>query len=249
MFLAVNRRSLAIRRLHFASLALCASLAAPLASAQAPVTLDFESFPGPDGRFGTADDIATPPCPGGVCAPVTSGFATAGIVFTSGTLGSGALFPGHPATNHYITSAPPDVALGFPAYGVTLASFSFWTATLYALDAGGNVIATNTLVNPAAGTAFFQGTLSVSTTLPIRRFVVLAAGCTVGGPSCSQILNLDDFVIVTAPPAIAAPAVPVPALSEWAAIVLSIALAGAAGVSMRRRSSARPRPRSCRRPS
>jgi hypothetical protein len=36
--------------------------------------------------------------------------------------------------------------------------------------------------------------LSVSASVPIRRFTVLAAGCEIGG-GCSQILNLDDLVL------------------------------------------------------
>jgi hypothetical protein len=78
--------------------------------------------------------------------------------------------------------------------GISITSYSVWTATLYALDEANNVIASNTLTNPNAGSSFFLGTLSVSTSNPIRRFTVLAGDCQIG-EGCDQILNLDDLVL------------------------------------------------------
>lgn len=204
-------------------------LAAVPALAQTPVTLDFEAFPGPDGRLGTADDVATPSC-SPVCAQVGSSYAGMGIVFASGTLFQSSIFPGKPATNHFVSSTRADVSLAFPVYGVTITSYSVWTAVLYAFDAGGNLIATSTLVNPNPGGTFLLGALSVSTAVPIQRFVVLEAGCTVGGAPCNNILNLDDLVLATAP---APAAVPVPASSPVALALLGL-LVLALGVAARR---------------
>jgi hypothetical protein len=209
--------------------------------AQAPITLDFETYPGPDGRLGTVDDITSPACGGGtigICAPIGDAYAAAGITFASGTLAQGSFFPGSLATNHFVSSSPPDVRFSFPVYGVSVTSYSNWSAVLYAFDAAGALIATRTLVNPTAGAGFFLGTLSVSTSTPIARFTVLEASCTVGGPFCSQILNLDDFVLTTAPPpptAVGTPTpVAVPASSTWSLLLLSLAIATFAARRLRR---------------
>jgi hypothetical protein len=201
-------------------------LAALPARAQV-TTLDFETYPGPDGRLGTADDLPTPACTP-ACAPIGASYAAAGISFNSGTLFQGAFFPGSAATNHYVSSSPPDVSLSLPVYGVSVRSYSTWDAVLYAFDAGGTLIATATLPNPAAGSAFLLGTLSVATTTPIARFVVLEASCTVGGPACSRILNLDDFVLALAPipttPTGTPAPVAVPSSSTWSLLLMMLAL-------------------------
>lgn len=218
--------------------------AAPYAQAQSAVIVDFESYPGPDGRLGTADDVATPTCPGaptGICAPITAAYSGAGITFASGTLAQGALFPGSAATNHFVSSSPPDVRLSFPVYGVTITSYSNWTAVLHAFDAGGTLIATHTLVNPTAGSGFFLGTLRVATSVPIARFVALEASCTVDGPFCNQILNLDDFVLATAPPAPTPTGTPgpvaVPTASTWSLEALALALLASSAGHLRRAAS------------
>jgi hypothetical protein len=168
-------------------------------AAQAQVTIDFERFPGPDGILGTADDTF-PVCNVPVnspCEPLGSHFASMGITFTSGEIFQGGFFPGSSLSNHYVSSSPPDATFSVPISGISITSFSFWTATLYALDEADNVIASNTLSNPNAGSGFFLGTLSVSANRPIRRFTVLAAGCQIGSP-CDQILNLDNLVLTPA---------------------------------------------------
>lgn len=161
------------------------------------VTIDFERFPGPDGMLGNGDDTF-PACDvNGICELLGSQFASMGILFTSGLLEQGAFFPGSSPSNHFVSSSPPDATFSMPVTGISITSYSVWTATLYALDESNNVIASNTLTNPNAGSSFFLGTLTVSTSIPIRRFTVLPAGCQIGESFCSPILNLDDLVLVS----------------------------------------------------
>ncbi|MEP7010355.1 MAG: IPTL-CTERM sorting domain-containing protein [Acidobacteriota bacterium] len=214
----------------FASLLLASVLARP-AGAQS-VLVDFENFPGPDGAFGTADDIPAPPCPGGICGPLSNEFSSFGMTFSSGTLGTIPLFPGAPVTNHYITSTPPDATFTRPVAGISTTSYSLWTATLYALDAKGAILASDTLEHPSPGSFFFLGTLSVSTTEPIARFAILPAGCSIGEP-CSPILNLDDLTLTAPVPSV----IEVPTLSEWGLAGLAALLAAVGGLTLRRRFS------------
>lgn len=161
------------------------------------VTINFERFPGPDGMLGTADDTF-PACDlNGICELLGSQFADMGITFTSGLLEQSGLFPGSSSLNHFVSSSPPDATFSVPVTGISITSYSVWTATLYALDEANNVIASSTLTNPNAGSSFFLGTLTVSTSLPIRRFTVLPAGCQIGESGCGPILNLDDLVLVS----------------------------------------------------
>ena len=213
----------------FASLLFASALPRP-AGAQS-VLVDFETFPGPDGVFGTPDDVPAPPCPGGICGGLSNQFSSFGMTFSSGTLGTLPLFPGAPVTNHYITSSPPDATFTRLVGGISITSYSVWTATLYALDADGAILATDTLVHPSPGSGFFLGTLSVTTTEPIARFTVLAGSCSIGAP-CDQILNLDDLILTEpAPPGI----VEVPTLSQWSLAGLAALLAAAGGIMLRRR--------------
>ncbi|MEM1203118.1 MAG: hypothetical protein AAGN66_07800 [Acidobacteriota bacterium] len=159
------------------------------------LTLDFETFPGPDGQLGTGDDVPTPDCSVQPCA-VADAYAALGLDFTVGTLLQGDTFPGTGPGNHYLSSSPPDVAVTPDVYGVSIRSHSRWTAVLYVLDADGGVLATDTLVNPSAGVSDHGGTLGVVTTEPIRRFTVRPLGCGID-EQCSQILNLDDLTIST----------------------------------------------------
>lgn len=177
---------------------------APAMAADGPVFIDFERFPGPDGIIGTPDDIPAPsncaPPPIGICGTLSNEFSSMGITFTSGTLFQGSFFPGSLPTNHFISSAPPDATLSKCVTGISITSYSVWTATLYALDENNNVIASDTLINPNAGSAFFLGTLNVSANRPIRRFTVLPAGCQIGVWPCNPILNLDDLVLIAPGP-------------------------------------------------
>ena len=221
----------------FASLLLASALPRP-AGAQS-VLIDFETFPGPDGAFGTPDDIPAPPCPGGICGLLTNEFSSFGMTFSSGTLGTIPLFPGAPVTNHYLTSTPPDATFTRPVGGISITSYSRRTAILYALDAKGAILASNTLVHPSPGDFFFLGTMSVTTTEPIARFTVLSEGCTIGQP-CNPILNLDDLTL-TEPAGPPPPPVPsvieVPTLSEWGLAGLAALFAAVGGLLLRRRFS------------
>ena len=177
---------------------------APAMAADGPVLIDFERFPGPDGIIGTPDDIPAPSnCPQppvGICGNLSNEFSSMGITFTSGTLLQGSLFPSSLPANHFISATPPDATLSRCVTAISIKSYSFWTATLYALDENNNVIASDTLTNPNAGSAFFLGTLNVSANRPIRRFTVLPAGCQIGVRPCDPILNLDDLVLIAPAP-------------------------------------------------
>lgn len=161
------------------------------------VTIDFERFPGPDGILGTADDTFPACDTQGTCELLSNQFASMGIMFTRGLLEQGGLFPGSGLSNHFVSSSPPDATFSVPVTGISITSYSLWAATLYALDEADNVIASNTLMNPQAGSSFLLGTLSVSTSGPIHRFTVLPAGCQIGGSMCAPILNLDNLVLAT----------------------------------------------------
>jgi hypothetical protein len=158
---------------------------------RAPLLIDFESFPGPDGLFGTADDEPAPPCPLTVCASLSSEYASLGLAFTSGVLGQADLFPGAGAANHFVTSSPLDVSLSKDTFFVSVDSYSVWTAVLWAFDARGQLIGTRT--GPGVGT------LSLVSDRPIRRFTVRAQGCSPDA-FCPQILNLDNLKLFLAGP-------------------------------------------------
>jgi hypothetical protein len=170
-----------------------------------PVTtvIDFEHYPGSDGKLGTADDVATPtsPCPpAGTCilGPVGAQYAALGIVFTSATLG----WDGTPAFfthNHLLTSEPVRATLTTKVYGIEITSYSDWDATLTAYDGSNRVLALANLWHPSPGTGstsspnFHQGELRICTTEPIRSFSIQA-------DTPSHILNLDRLVLVHSHP-------------------------------------------------
>ncbi|MFO7641750.1 MAG: choice-of-anchor Q domain-containing protein [Candidatus Competibacteraceae bacterium] len=172
-------------------------------AAEATILIDFERYPGPDGRLGTADDWPTPPCgppPIAICYPLSDECASLGLRFTSGTLAQGDLFPGSDPHNHFLTSGPLDAALTIPVYRVAIDAYSAWNVLLYALDEAGGVLATDAISHPETGSGRFQfGRLEVVTEQPIRRVVVLPDGCAIGQP-CDRILNLDNLTLGTTPP-------------------------------------------------
>ncbi len=171
-------------------------------SAEQPTIIDFEHYPGPDGRLGTGDDLPTPPCgppPISICHPLSDDYASLGLHFSSGTLAQGDVFPGSDPSNHFLSSTPPDVTFTTPVYGVAIDSYAVWNAVLYALDEADQVIATDTLINPSAGTGSFAGRLRVFSDQPITRLVVLPEGCDIGQP-CDPILNLDNLTLWMTPP-------------------------------------------------
>jgi hypothetical protein len=205
--------------------------ALPTIAAGQSVLIDFEQFPGPDGIIGTADDIPAPPCSGpspALCFNLSNEFSSMGLTFTSGTLFQASLFPGTALTNHFLSSPITDGMFSRPVTGVSITSYSFWTATLYALDENNNVIASDTLTNPNAGSSFFLGTLSVSLSRPIRRFVVLPAGCQIGASQCNPILNLDNLILIE--PAVGPQGIPT--ISGWGMLALVVLLGTAGALAM-----------------
>jgi hypothetical protein len=211
--------------------------AGPTIAAGQSVPIDFEQFPGPDGIIGTSDDIPAPPCGGpspALCFNLSNEFSSMGITFSSGSLFQGSFFPGTTPTNHFLSSSITDASFSRLVTGVSITSYSVWTATLYALDENNNVIASNTLTNPNAGSSFFLGALSVSSSRPIRRFVVLPAGCQIGAGQCNPILNLDNLNLL-GPPA-GTPSVPT--ISGWGTLVLVVSLGTAGALLIGRRPGA-----------
>jgi len=174
-----------------AVLALPLFVAAP-ARGQGIVALDFESYPGPDGRLGTADDIPTPSCPG-FCGLLSDEFEPVGLTFTSGTLFQGGLFPSTPSTNHFLSSTPPDVVVSQPARWASVDSYSAWSAVLWLLDDEDQDLARTTLVNPSPG-APYSGSVSLASGAAWTRVTVRPEGCS-PADECSDILNVDHLVV------------------------------------------------------
>lgn len=168
-------------------------------SSAASIVITLEAYPGPDGVLGTADDVAAPNAPncGVFCffGLLRNQFSDIGVVFSSGTLFQGVLFPNSTASNHFISSSPPDATFSIPVYGISVESYSGWSAALYGFDSSNQLIATDILINPHPGTALF-GTLSISTAQPISRFAVRPESCGIVG-DCTLILNLDNITLTT----------------------------------------------------
>ncbi len=162
-----------------ALLGLLWKLAGPL-EAQS-VLIDFEHFPGPDGVLGTADDV---PVPCTTAIPLSGQYASVGITFTLGLMecAPGLFPPGAIFASASATAATFSV----PVREITMASNSFWNATLVAYDSDDNVAATFVLPHPSPGSFYFRGTLSVATARPIARFTVLP-------DDSDNILNLDEI--------------------------------------------------------
>lgn len=189
----------------------------------AQIVIDFESSPGPDGLLGTADDIPTPvPCI--ACLPLGAlGYGALGINFTSGSLSVDEgffKFPGHGPNNHISSSSVPDATLSIPVYKISLSSYSIWTLTMYAFDASGAILDTDTFANPPQD-EFALSRLEVISATPIARFTVRPEGCLPSEERCDRILNIDDMVFDTQPqPASLNPTVNVPTLNSWLLVVL-----------------------------
>lgn len=186
-----------------------------------PVLVDFDTYPGPDGMLGTADDVPAPDCPGPgdpkICGLLGDPYAGLGVTFAPILLFQGDFFPGKGPANHFLSSDPLDARLTFDVHQVTLSSYSVWPAVLYGLDAADNVVATGFLPN-ATGTFQF-GEMRLSSAQPIRRVTALAEGCVVG-ELCDHILNVDDLVLDPTPVAAAT----IPTLSGAAASLLALLL-------------------------
>ena len=169
-------------------------LSATRAAAQTPLVIDFEHYPGPDGRLGTPDDVPSPGCGHGRVADLSVQFSSMGMTFTTGALYSTDWFQPSQPCNHFLSgfeAANPTVTLSIPVYSISIDSYSGETAVLSAYDAADNLIAFDILYHPGSSSLFF-GTLRVATTRPIARFTVLPAGC--AAPlGCSGFLHLDNL--------------------------------------------------------
>lgn len=191
----------------------------------AVITIDFDTFPGPDGMLGTADDVPAPDCPDaggiGICDIIGDAYASLGVTFAPVLLFQGSFFPDKEPTNHFLSSEPMDARFTFDVYQASLSSYSVWPAVLYGLDADDNIVATSFLPNDTH--TFQLGVMSISSTEPIRRVTALAEGCVVG-EFCDQILNVDDLVLDLTP--IAAPTIPTLSGVGIAVLGLLLLLAG-----------------------
>lgn len=158
------------------------------------ILIDFESVPGADGILGTADDA---PVADTFLQPLGDQFAQVGVVFSQGTLLQSGFFDGS-SSNHFISSTNPIGYFTRGISGISIDSFSRWDATLTAYDRFGNVLASNTLVNPQTDGAFLRGVLSVTTTELIYGFSILPT-------NPDYILNLDNLRLTTVDAAAAIP--------------------------------------------
>jgi hypothetical protein len=160
-----------------------------------PVSIDFESFPGPDGVLGTADDL---PSYDGSIIPLSNEFAAIGLNFDRGTLFKGDFYDGDP-DNHFLSSSNPIGRFSVPVFGISIESYSHWTATLSAFDINGDLIDSFVLFHQNDGPFFDRGTLSLSTSQQIYSFRVDA-------DTPDHILNLDNLVLnIPAPTAVPEP--------------------------------------------
>jgi hypothetical protein len=194
--------------------AACGLASLPACAGQ--VTIDFEHTPGPDGKLGTADDV---PMPNAFLQSLRDQFAPLGLTFTQGSLLQTSFFDGN-ASNHFISSTLPVALLSMPLTGIGIESYSYWNATLVAYGIDGQVVASDRLLNPTNGSAFYRGELSVTSSQPIYGFAVTA-------DDPNYILNLDNLVLTSAD---ATSAVPEPTDSALFALGLSLA-----GLSLRAR--------------
>jgi hypothetical protein len=168
------------------------------------IKINFDFSPGPDSKYGTNDDEPAPLCSGSsglnICDFSSSFYSNNQIKFSSGTPFQGNFFPGKNSNNHFISSSPLIASFSLPVNGISVKSYSNWTAILWAFDASNNVIASDVLVNHTQGNRAFFGKLMVFTNQPIAYFKVLAEGCHPSNSTCDHILNLDDLVLTVSPP-------------------------------------------------
>lgn len=170
----------------------------------AAIVIDFELYPGPDGRLGTADDVVPPStCPGGgpggcPVAGLSSQWSALGVLFTRGTLFAAPQgFPGAGFGNHYLSSQPVEGSFSVPVYGIEITSYSKWNARLTTYDGNGRVLGVANLWHPApgAGGPWHRGTLRLCTSEPIARFAIIEES-----GNANLILNLDHLVLTTSAP-------------------------------------------------
>lgn len=179
--------------------------------------IDFEAFPGADGELGTEDDIPAPTCDLS-CFALSSEFSSIGVDFTSGWIYQAELFPDVPPTNHFISLNPLEISLLLPVFAASIESYSVWSATLWALDFDGNVIASSEFVHPDEGNTFVLGTLAVESSSPIDRLVVRASSCDLT-QFCDSILNVDNLILHFSPQSFFADGFESGNASSWSTVV------------------------------
>ncbi len=159
-----------------------------------PVIIDFETFPGPDGKLGTADDVTPPTGPdGGPVVNLSDEYASVGLIFDRGTLHYGPTFGAMSGFgNYFLSSIPVDARLTVPVVGIEITSYSVWNAKLTAFDASNRIVAVANLWHTDPGGGFERGTLHLSTNQPIARFTLIEQS-----GNGSRILNLDRLVLKT----------------------------------------------------
>lgn len=150
-----------------------------LGLATSRVTIDFEKYPGPDGRLGTSDDLAVPIPDASTtfcgayfyCEFLTTQYASVGITFSKTTL----VYNGYCSTdtffcnNHYTTMGGVYGSFSGPVYGITLMALSYsFGQTLTAFDSQGNVVAADYVRSDPNGPV----TLHVTSSIPIARFAL-----------------------------------------------------------------------------
>lgn len=164
--------------LFFASLLL---ISAPAFSA--PIAIDFEHFPGPDGKLGTSDDIQ----PYGGIRRLSDEFASMGLDIIEGSIIEADFFDGN-AANHFLSSTKTIIAFDMSVFGISITSKSYWDATLTAYGASGNILAIDILehLNPRAFT--MTGLLSVTSSEAIASFSIVS-------DHENHILNMDNMVL------------------------------------------------------
>jgi hypothetical protein len=155
------------------------------------IEIDFESTPGPDGKLGTADDVATPACPliCGGAVPLDA-FAVTGVTLTAMPL---FYDPGFyaPFDAHYVSGGMAGT-FSVPVYEVALDAYSSWSIQLDAFDDADNLIAGTTRVHPNPGSGPQFSTVRVTSQAPIESFAAFAVDP--DGPGGSgPIANLDHL--------------------------------------------------------
>jgi hypothetical protein len=178
------------RRTLLIASTVCTFLLGAVPAYATPVSIDFETFPGPDGVLGTADDL---PSYDGSIIPLSNEFSAIGLNFDRGTLFKDAFYDGDP-DNHFLSSSNPIGHFSVPVFGIRIESFSHWTATLSAFDINGVLIDTAVLFHPIDAPFFDRGMLSLTTNQQIYSFRIDA-------DTPDHILNLDNLVLDVAAPA------------------------------------------------
>ena len=163
-----------------------AALAALLLHASASAfTLGFGTFPGPDGKLGTIDDVVDRG------SNLDTQYSALGITFQQGAT----FFVGpfiQPPFEQFISSVRTAATFSIPVFGVGFDVRTAWTTTLTAFGSGGQVLATNRFEHPA-GNNLVSATMTVASATPIASFTVEA-------DQPNHIVNIDNLVVTTTAP-------------------------------------------------